>query len=93
MAIVHYYDDPGQGGIGGHTTVSQSDLTEVGHNDFGNWNDEISSFNVVSGVWQFYEHINFGGLATQEFGPGTKGNCEEFGFPSKWISSIRLVRE
>ncbi|MGZ8367633.1 MAG: beta/gamma crystallin-related protein [Candidatus Binatia bacterium] len=96
MAKIWVHDQPGQGGHGVHFTNSVPDLREVHGRGLGgtaNWNDEIQSFFVESGVWQLFEHIGYLGLGTQHFGPGTKGNCPEFGFPNNWISSIKKISD
>jgi hypothetical protein len=59
----------------------------------GNWNEEISSWRVATGQWQFFEHAGYGGLATKVYGPGECLNCVEAGFSNKWISSIRKISD
>ena len=56
------------------------------------WNDKISSFVVVRGVWQFYAGEDFGGCASREFGPGVYQWVEAFGIPNDSISSFRCLR-
>lgn len=58
-----------------------------------NFNDAMSSFVVVSGVWRFYEHINNAGWATREFGPGAYWWVEQQGIPNDQVSSARCVRD
>jgi Beta/Gamma crystallin len=56
-----------------------------------NWNDQISSWKVDTGQWQFFEHAGYGGVATKVYGPGECLNCVQAGFSNKWISSIRKI--
>lgn len=55
------------------------------------WDDNISSFVVLAGQWQFYRDRCFqtpvGGL----FGPGVYPALSDVGVPNDAISSIQLV--
>ena len=58
------------------------------------WNDRISSFIVVRGVWEIFRHINYGdklGTGTQRFGPGYYNWVVDVGIPNDHISSFRAV--
>ena len=43
--------------FGGERQFSNHDVPWVGQH----WNDQISSIKVISGVWEFYWDINYGG--------------------------------
>ncbi|HEX8988829.1 MAG TPA: beta/gamma crystallin-related protein [Rhodocyclaceae bacterium] len=55
------------------------------------FNDQISSFVIVSGSWQFYRDVNYSGPASNVFGPGVYNWVENIGIPNDSISSIRRV--
>ncbi len=54
-------------------------------------NDEISSFVITSGNWQFFRDTDFNGPASDVFGPGLYNWVETFGIPNDSISSVQLV--
>ena len=57
------------------------------------WNDMVSSFVIVSGVWQFFRDINFQtpyGAGVQ-LGPGLYPWVEDVGIDNDSLSSIQLV--
>lgn len=76
------------------------------HIDFGGWNfrtnlnvvyigdamnDQISSFVVVSGRWQFYRHRDYGEALGPVLGPGYYRWVEDVGIPNDHISSFKCV--
>ena len=76
------------------------------HIDYGGWNfrtnlnvtyigdainDQISSFIVVSGRWQFYRHRDFVEPVGPVFGPGYYHWVEEVGVPNDQVSSFQCV--
>jgi hypothetical protein len=74
------------------------------HIDFGGWSyrtnlnvisfgmvDQISSFVVVSGRWQFYRHRDFVGPVGPVFGPGYYRWVEDVGVPNDQVSSFQCV--
>lgn len=75
--IVLYWDST-YGGESWRTNMSYSYVGD-------HWNDQISSIIVVSGVWEFFEHKDFGG-AKWTYGPGYYPNV-----PNDIISSFRGV--
>lgn len=92
MATIKFYDEINFQGNWKEFHGSIGDLTNVHRVPGGNWNDELQSFEVISGRWRLFEHVGFGGLGTQEFGPNTRiANCVDAGFPNKWVSSIQQV--
>ncbi|MBT0027690.1 beta/gamma crystallin family protein [Vibrio alginolyticus] len=52
------------------------------------WNDKISSIVIVSGLWDFYEHINYGGRKWT-LGPGYYRWVADKGIPNDTISSFK----
>jgi hypothetical protein len=94
MGLLRAWDDVDYRGKGMETGRSINDLTSVGKDisPFSNWNDEICSWEVISGRWRFYENVNYGGLATKEYSGGDKvRSCPDAGFPNNWISSIQFL--
>ncbi|MGZ3821302.1 MAG: beta/gamma crystallin-related protein, partial [Mucilaginibacter sp.] len=53
--------------------------------------DQVSSFIVVSGKWQFYEDINFGKPTGPVFGPGYYEWVEKYGIRNDSVSSFKCV--
>jgi Beta/Gamma crystallin len=57
------------------------------------WGGRTSSFEILSGYWRFYEHIEFGGLATAVFGPGRYSDVRDYAIPDDFISSMQYLGE
>lgn len=98
MAEIILYVDSNFGGLHTHMFQSTSDFTQValggkGSGINGNWNDQVSSFVIVSGVWQFFVDVQFGRQqgAPQGLGPGLYSFVEDFGIDNDALSSIQLV--
>jgi hypothetical protein len=102
VAEIILYVDINFGGLHTHLFESTPDFTQLhltgvdtGLNNDETWNDKVSSFVIVSGVWQFFKDINFqfqqgnpGGL-----GPGLYHFTQEFGIDNDSLSSVRLISE
>jgi hypothetical protein len=56
-------------------------------------NDQISSFVILSGVWRFYRHADFGDQvpADRNFPPGQYANVADFGIDNDQVSSLRAI--
>jgi len=94
MATLEIYSEINFGGHKSNVGETKGDLRDFAKPGGGNWNDEIQSFKAISGRWRFFEHVGFGGLGTKEFHPPDAiNNCQDAGFPNKWISSIQLLGE
>lgn len=69
--------------------------TNLSHRSIGDaWNDRVSSFVVVHGVWEIFRHINYAdqlGTGTKKFGPGYYNWVQDVGIPNDHISSFRAV--
>ena len=83
MAVT-IYEDIDFGGALQTFYYSDSNLVDDG------WNDYTSSFIVESGYVQFFEDINYGGEASDVFGPGSYSWVEDVGIPNDSISSISI---
>ena len=101
MALPHLimYVDANFGGLHTHLFESTADFTKlalggVGTGVGGDWNDKVSSFVILSGVWQFFKDINFSPapLPPGGLGPGLYHFVETFGIDNDSISSVRVVR-
>ena len=57
------------------------------------WGGKTSSFEILSGYWRFYEHIEFGGLGTAVFGPGRYRDVRDYAIPDDFISSMQYLGE
>jgi hypothetical protein len=102
------YADRDFGGIHTHLFQSNADLRNLGVTGqniiqfssdssdslfVSSWNDQVSSFVIISGVWQFFRDVNF---ATQQGAPGGLGPdlypwVVDYGIDNDSLSSIRLV--
>ena len=54
----------------------------------GSWNDQISSIQVLAGVWEFYEHADYKGEMVR-YEPGA------YNLEPRWndrISSLRCIQ-
>jgi len=72
---------------GKHKHVIDRDEPDL-HKD--GWGDRISSIQVLSGTWQFCQHVNYGGWSVN-LGPGNYPWVEDFGIPNDNISSLRRI--
>ncbi len=55
------------------------------------WDDNISSFVVLAGQWQFFRGRHFTDPVGEVFGPGIYPLVTEVGVPDAAVSSIQLV--
>ena len=55
------------------------------------WNDQVSSFIIVSGKWQFYRDRDFQVPVGGILGPGYYSWVEDYGIPNDCISSFQCV--
>lgn len=93
MAMCTIFKHPNFDGPGHVLTKSVADFRTLSLGLPGeNWNDEVSSIRIASGVWRFYEHINFQGTHC-ELGPGEYGSIWQHGIANDSISSAQLVSE
>ena len=97
MGRIKVWDEINFGGYATEFTDSVHNLsTESGRGPLigsEHWNDQISSWRVDTGQWQFFEHAGYGGVATKVYGPGECLNCAQAGFSNKWISSIKKISD
>jgi hypothetical protein len=57
----------------------------------GNWQNKVSSFVVVSGVWQFFKDENFQSEQGKNIGPGQYPSVTAEGIANDSLSSVKLV--
>lgn len=102
MPLLKIYKELNFGGtplevIGSKPNLKEVDDSSIGPIVISNWNDEIQSFEVISGWWKMFRDVGFDpntNMATQKFGPGTRiANCQDAGFPNKWVSAIQYIGE
>lgn len=86
------YRDREFGGDYYEFTAGNSNLKNKsrGIGNFDDWNDEISSFKIIEGNWEFFEHVDYKGVSVT-LGPGNYGWVGDIGLPNDTISSLRLV--
>jgi hypothetical protein len=84
-------------------TVSAAEVIVYGLSNFGGQSldatsdqpgvaisDKISSINVLSGTWRFYEYPNYGGRFW-DLGPGEYPSVQSVGIPDDLISSFKQI--
>jgi hypothetical protein len=54
------------------------------------WGDKVSSIQILSGLWRFYQHVNYGGQ-TVLLGPGNYRWVEDVNIDNDSLSSLRCV--
>lgn len=57
----------------------------------GDWDNKVSSFAILSGVWQFFGGANFTGPMGGPHGPGLYSWVGNFNMTNDSISSVRVV--
>lgn len=76
------------------TTLS---ITAGINNDGTTWNDQTSSFVIVSGVWQFFRDVGAPGHGAMGnpagLGPGLYSWVEDVGIDNDALSAVSLVRD
>ena len=84
--VIVYWD----ANYGGESWTAFTSYSWVG----SHWNDEISSIVVVSGYWQFYSDVNYGGTHSKVLGPGIYSWVEasNVNIKNDAISSFKLIR-
>ena len=103
MAVPHLilYIDTNFSGLHTHLFGDVSDFRQlalggVGSGINGDWNDKVSSFVIVSGVWQFFKDINFGPSPLpfpSGLGPGLYPVVEFVGIDNDSISSVKVIAQ
>ncbi|ATQ74372.1 hypothetical protein CR152_07525 [Massilia violaceinigra] len=88
MAEVVLFQHANFHGAHKHLFRSESNLNAPDDKAF---NDQVSSFVVLSGRWQFFRDSNFQGPSSQVFGPGLYNWVEAVNIPNDSISSVRLT--
>lgn len=64
----------------------------LNHPEDTSLNDQISSFVVLSGLWRFYRHSNFGEVTGSIYPPGAYKWVEAVGAMNDQVSSLRCIR-
>jgi hypothetical protein len=72
---------------GDHKHIVERDERNL-HTD--GWGDRVSSMDVLAGVWQFCQHVDFGGRQIT-LGPGSYPNIAAQGLANDSLSSVRRV--
>ncbi len=87
------------GGLHTHVFQNTPDFTKlalggVNGGVSGNWNDKVSSFVILSGVWQFFKDINYEPAPlpfANGLGPGVYHWVEAVGIDNDSLSSVKVV--
>jgi hypothetical protein len=67
----------------------------LSHGHDSSFNDSVSSFVVISGIWKLYRHPNYNTAYDKEFGPGHYRDVSMRGIDvdNDDMSSLRCIRE
>ena len=76
---------------GGHRHIFNEEPDLKNREDF-TFNDAVSSFVVVKGVWKMYRDANYANAYEGEFGPGVYERCESYGVKNDDMSSLKCIR-
>jgi hypothetical protein len=100
MAEIILYVDVNFGGLHTHLFSDTPDFTQLsltgvntGLPDGVSWNDQVSSFVIISGTWQFFKNIDYDFEQGGDLGPGLYPWVEDFGIDNDSLSSVRIVKE
>jgi hypothetical protein len=95
------YVDTDFGGLHTHLFESNSDLAQIflggagsgALTDAPSWDNIVSSFVIVSGIWQFFKDPNFGFIQGDPngLGPALYSNTQFFGIDNDSLSSVKLI--
>jgi hypothetical protein len=92
------FEDAGFGGLQRRFNYDVSNATWYhaylpGELQYRNWNDLISSVIVISGTWQFFSDIDYGGAHSYEVKPGRYWYVEgpEVNIANDKISSFKVI--
>ena len=66
------------------------DIPHIGDVSF-TWDDNISSFVVLAGTWQFYRGRHFNEPVGGPVGPGTYPTVIDVDIPNDAVSSIQMI--
>lgn len=90
MSQVILFEHKEMHGAHKHLFASEPNLNAPDDNFF---NDRLSSFVIVSGQWQFFEHADYQGAASAVFGPGVYHWVEDVGIKNDSVSSVKKIAE
>ena len=98
MAEIILYVDINFGGLHTHLFDTTPDFTQLSLTGVNtglphgvSWNDQVSSFVIISGTWQFFGDTQFRRQQGSDLGPGLYSFVENFGIDNDILSSVRLV--
>jgi hypothetical protein len=100
MGEIILYVDKDFGGLHTHLFDTTPDFTQLsltgvntGLPDGVSWNDQVSSFVILSGTWQFFVDVDFGRQQGGDLGPGSYSWIEDYGMDNDAISSVKLISD
>ena len=76
---------------GAHRHVFNMD-PDLRHFEDPTFNDAVSSFVIVKGVWKLYRDSNYNNAYDGEFGPGTYEKTDSYGVRNDEMSSLKCIR-
>jgi hypothetical protein len=76
---------------GGHRHIFTEE-PDLRHPEDAAFNDAVSSFVILKGVWKFYRDVNYMNAYDDEFGPGVYDWVESYGIRNDEMSSLKCIR-
>ena len=76
---------------GAHRHVFNNE-PDLRHHEDPTFNDAVSSFVIISGVWKLYRDGNYRNAYDGEFGPGAYERTDSYGVRNDEMSSLKCIR-
>jgi len=76
---------------GGHRHIFNEE-PDLRHVEDPGFNDAVSSFVIIKGVWKLYRDTNYNNAYDGEFGPGVYDRVENYGVKNDDMSSLKCIR-
>ncbi|HEX9261938.1 MAG TPA: beta/gamma crystallin-related protein [Candidatus Bathyarchaeia archaeon] len=76
---------------GGHRHIFNEE-PDLRHPEDPGFNDAVSSFVIVKGVWKLYRDANYANAYDGEYGPGVYERTDRYGVKNDEMSSLKCIR-
>ena len=90
MGEIVLYQNVNMRGAHRHIFTEEPDLR---HPEDPTFNDAVSSFIILRGVWKLYRDTNFTNAYDGEYGPGVYERTEGYGVKNDDMSSLKCIRQ
>lgn len=89
MGEIILYQNSNMRGDHRHVFNMEADLK---HPEDPTFNDAVSSFVILKGVWKLYRDTNYKNAYDGEFGQGTYERTDSYGVRNDEMSSLKCIR-